>query len=256
MDEKTQRAMNSLIMTFMSNLTAEDKAELEKLDGKELIDLEESRLRATIAKRNAESLVENIAVDYATCNIEAEFFNAKFDDYKPQNETQQKALNAVKELVATKKTGKVILLGANGLGKSFLGTIAVKMLGGKIYTMYEISCLIREAYSPLAKRTELEILEELASVPMLCIDELGRSRSSEAERNWLSYIIDKRHTRHLPLMILGNVHLMKDCSAHGCPHCFEKFFGRDVLSRFKQNTTIVSMQGKDWRENHCLERYK
>lgn len=255
MDEKTQRAMNSLIMTFMSNLTAEDKAELEKLDGKELIDIEEMKFQAAVEKHNAENVNSGIAGNCEACNIEREFYNAKFDDYKPQNETQQKALNVVKELVA-KKTGKVILLGANGLGKSFLGAIAVKLLGGKMYTIFEISCLIREAYSSLAKKTELEILEELASVPMLCIDELGRSKSSEAERNWLSYVIDKRHTRGLPLIICGNVHLMKDCSAHGCPHCFEKFFGRDVLSRFKQNTRIVSMQGKDWRENHCLERYK
>ena len=66
-----------------------------------------------------------------------------------------------------RKHGKVILLGTNGCGKTNLGSVAVMALGGLILTMYEVSTMIRQSYSPLAKRTELEIVGELASVPLL-----------------------------------------------------------------------------------------
>lgn len=253
MDEKTKKSLNSILMSIMQNLSDEEKAALNDSKGDTVKSLDEinaeweAKIKMHIEAEEVAKAKEAEIERLQQCNIEQEFYNARFDDYKPFNATQKAALDAVKELVG-KKTGKVILLGANGLGKTFLGAIAVKMLGGKMYTMFEISCLIREAYSPLAKKTELEILEELASVPMLFIDELGRSKSSEAERNWLSYVIDKRHTKKLPLMIGGNVHLQKNCSAHGCPHCFERFFGRDVQSRFLQNTRIVEMQGEDYRK--------
>jgi len=245
MDAKTQHMMSSLFMSVMANLSEEEKRELTTgLSGKELIEQADKNWQGVISEHcNRETSVEK---SYENCNINSEFYNATFDDYKPFNDSQRQALDAVKELVE-KKTGKVILLGGNGLGKTFLGTIAVKMLGGKIYTMFEISCLIRQAYSNLARKTELEILQELSTLPILCIDEIGRSKSSDTERNWLSYIIDNRHTRRLPTMILGNVHLMKHCTSHGCPYCFERFFGRDVLSRFKENTRLITLTGDDYR---------
>ena len=120
---------------------------------------------------------------------------------------------------------------------------AAKALGGKVYTMYEISTMIRQAYSSLAKKTELEIVQELASVPMLFIDEMGRSKGSKAEQDWLSYILDKRHQRKLPFMLGTNSHLMRDCP-HGkqhCEQCFENFLGNDILSRLGQDSEIVTM---------------
>lgn len=138
-----------------------------------------------------------------------------------------------------------------------LASIAAKSLNGKIYTMYEISCMIRQCYSSLAKRPELEIVEELASIPFLAIDELGRSKGSDAELNWLSYILDKRHTRRLPFMLLTNGHFKKNCPKGDCPNCFENFVDNDVLSRLLQDSTIISIKAPDnRRKNHQVEFFE
>ena len=145
------------------------------------------------------------------------------------------------------KHGKVILLGSNGVGKTMLASIAAKELNGKIYSMYEISAMIRQSYSSLAKKSELEIVKELASVPFLAIDEFGRTKNSDTEQNWLSFILDKRHTRKLPFMLMGNTHFKRFCKLGGCSKCFENFVDNDILSRLRQDSSIVVIDADDER---------
>lgn len=204
---------------------------------------EEERKKEEAEKRRREEHEQIVLIEsYKSMNIEREYWDKTLDDYKPVAPSQEKAKAAVMKLIE-QKHGKVILLGANGCGKTHLGTCAVKALGGKVYTMYEISAMIRQAYSPLAKKSELEIVEELASIPMLFIDEMGRTKGSKAEQDWLSYVLDKRHQRFLPFMLGSNSHLMRDCP-HGkqhCEQCFENYLGNDIISRLGQDTEIIPM---------------
>lgn len=183
---------------------------------------------------------ENQIKRYVQCNIEPEFYFKTFDNYVAETESQKKALLAVKKMVA-EKHGKVILVGSNGVGKTMLASIAAKELAGKIYSMYEISTMIRQSYTIKADKTELEIVRELASIPFLAIDELGRTKNSETEQNWLSYILDKRHSRKLPFMLITNSHFKKFCKEGGCPKCFENLMDNDILSRLHQDCSVVMM---------------
>ena len=183
---------------------------------------------------------------YRSLNIEPEFFYKSFEDYKPCSASQKKALEAVKRMVE-QKHGKVILVGSNGVGKTMLASIAAKMLKGKIYSMYEITTMIRQSYTIKAEKTELEIVRELASVPFLAIDELGRTKGGETEQNWLSYILDKRHCRKLPFMLMSNGHFKKYCKVGGCSRCFENFVDNDILSRLHQDSSVIIIDGPDNR---------
>ncbi len=183
---------------------------------------------------------------YREMNIEPEFFDKTFEDFVPKTESQNKALLSVKKMVS-EKHGKIVLIGSNGVGKTMLASIATKELCGKIYSMYEISAMIRQSYTIKAERSELEIVNELASVPFLAIDELGRTKSSETEQNWLSYILDKRHTRKLPFMLMSNGHFKKFCKLGGCPRCFENFVDNDVLSRLHEDSTVIMIDAPDER---------
>lgn len=205
---------------------------------------------AEIAEReklNAERKeAERISKNVQEGNIEIDYQSLTFEDYRTETPQQKRALEAVQDLMQGKKK-KVVLLGETGLGKTMLGSLAVKYMGGKIYRQYDIATMIRQSYSFNAKKTELEIVEELSSIPLLVIDEVGKVGNSEAVRNWFSAIIDKRHTRKLPLMLCGNLHFKQMCKNKGCPECFENYFGNDVLSRLSQDTTIVIVKGKDER---------
>ena len=207
--------------------------------------VEEERKKEQVARQAEYIQRERIAI-YRERNIEPEYWEKELKDYVPQTPEQEKALKAVQKMIA-EKSGKVILLGSNGVGKTFLGCMAVKALGGKILSMYEITTMIRQCYSSRAEMTELEFVEKLANLPLLVIDEMGRTKGSEAELNWLSYILDKRHTRGLPFMILTNTHLSRDCPKKGCENCFERFVNNDVLSRLRQNSKVITIKAPDYR---------
>jgi DNA replication protein DnaC len=117
---------------------------------------------------------------------------------------------------------------------------------GKIISMFKLSLRIRDSYKR-NEESEKDILEEMAQVPILVIDELGRSKGQDAERNWLSYIIDERTANNLPIIINTNFHLRKDCKMGGCDDCIESILPNDVLSRFSK-ATILKLNGEDWRK--------
>ena len=190
-------------------------------------------------ERKRQALIDR----YREMNIEPEYWDKTLDGYAPVSDSQREAKAAVARLIERRR-GKVVLLGSNGCGKTHLGACAVKALGGRVLTMYEITTMIRQSYSPLAARTELETVGELATVPMLFIDEMGRTKGSAAELNWLSYILDKRHQRGLPFMLASNSHRMRDCpnGKKHCEQCFENFMGNDIISRLMEDTEIVTMR--------------
>ena len=181
------------------------------------------------------------------CNIEPEYYDKTLDDFKTQNESQEIALQAAKDLLEG-KIKKLVLLGKYGTGKTMLGSILAKESDGRIYTMYEISTMIRQSYTVKAEKTELEIVSELASIPgILVIDEVGRVTGSNFNNNWQSYVLDKRHTRGLRTAYLGNGHLRENCPNHGCDKCFENSMDGDVISRLRQNSKIINILGTDYR---------
>lgn len=185
-------------------------------------------------------------------NIEEEYDNATLQNLEILTQEHEKALNCAKDII-TNRRGKLVLLGANGTGKTHISISVIKELGGMIFTMYEISTRIRASYVAGAKETELDIVNELAKLPMLVIDEIGKTKGSDAETNWLSYIIDKRHVRHLPVILISNKHLNKTCeyrntSQKGCKDCIENYISEDIMSRLAEDGNLVTFKEGDYRK--------
>ena len=186
-------------------------------------------------------------------NIEPMYFTSTLDNFIAGSPEQQRALSYAQAMVKD-RAGKLVLLGSNGTGKTHLAVGIVRILGGAIYSMYEITTRIRASYVSGAKETELQIVDELARIPMLAIDEIGRTKGSDAETNWLSYIIDKRHTRGLPLMLISNKHTRKNCPDGGCQNCLENYISDDIMSRLAEDGHLVNMTGEDYRKIKRFEK--
>ena len=169
-------------------------------------------------------------------NVEEEYWGKTLADFQ-RVEGAGLAYRTIADLVKN-KSGEVVLLGNNGNGKTLLGSIAVMELGGYIYSLYEISTMIRQSYTIRATETELEIVNRLARCPLLVIDEIGRTNNSEAEQNWLSYVIDKRHVRNLPFILISNELEI------------EKILWNDVLSRLQVRASIVNNEAGDYRRRN------
>lgn len=179
-------------------------------------------------------------------NIEPMYFESTLDNFIAGSPEQERALSYAQAMVKD-RSGKLVLLGSNGTGKTHLAVGIVRVLGGAIYSMYEITTRIRASYVPGAKENELQIVDELARIPMLAIDEIGRTKGSDAETNWLSYIVDKRHARGLPLMLISNKHTRKTCPDGGCQNCLENYISEDIMSRLAEDGHLVNMTGEDYR---------
>lgn len=186
------------------------------------------------------------------CNIEPMYYDSTLDNFEAVTPEQTRALEYARAMVKD-KAGKLVLLGANGTGKTHLAVAVVRALEGSIFSMYEITTRIRASYVSGAEKTELEIVEELARRSMLAIDEIGRTKGSDAETNWLSYIIDKRHTRGLPLILISNKHTRKTCPEKGCQNCLENYISEDVMSRLSEDGHLVTMTGDDYRKKKRSE---
>ncbi len=195
-------------------------------------------------KRNEEIRFNNLT----SRGIEPEYFDITLEKYKAENESEKNALNACKDLLEG-KIKKLILLGSNGTGKTMLSCALALRLGGIRTTMFELGARIRQSYAKNGSETsELNILNNLLTYNFICIDEVGRTKGSDAERNWLSYLIDKAHTRNIRLMIISNRRTAKNLPAERRGEAIEFFFDNDVISRLKENARIVEIKGRDRRQ--------
>ncbi len=182
--------------------------------------------------------------DFLSRGIEPEFFNVSLEDYKAETVNEKKALKACKDLLEG-KIKKMLLLGNNGTGKTMLAdALAIKLHGVRI-TMYELSAKIRQGYNE--KISELEIMNALLGYPFIAIDEIGRTKGSDAELNWLSYLIDKAHTRGIRLLLISNKRQAHSLSKERRSEAIEYFLPNDAISRLRQNSTIVEVDGRDRR---------
>lgn len=186
---------------------------------------------------------------WAKQGVLPEFFKATVANYKAISKGQIAAKQAATKLCKG-EIKKVVLLGNNGAGKTHLAAACVKHLKGRLLTVFELGLMIRGTYGAGGKN-ELQVLDEFARLPFLVIDEMGRAKASEAMKDWLSYVLNKRHSSGLPFMLCGNAHFRADCKAGGCDGCFENLVGSDVLSRLQQDSKIVLLNdAEDMRCKH------
>jgi len=203
----------------------------------------EEETRKAQERRDEESRISR----YRRANIEPMYFDVTLDGFDAGTPELAKAKETIQKLIET-RSGKILMLGKNGTGKTHLAVCAVKAIGGAIYTMYEITIRIQASYGEKAEEREQKIVDELANLPLLAIDEIGRTKGSDAEERWLSYIIDKRNSRDLPLILISNKHTKKTCQAGGCKDCLENYISEDIMSRLCVGGKMLNFTGEDWRK--------
>jgi DNA replication protein DnaC len=181
-------------------------------------------------------------------NIDERYYETTFDNFHAYNDELRLHLKTCHRF-ADHPDGKLVMLGKNGTGKTHLAISVLKLLGGVIYTAYEIGVNLRESYNGGGIK-EHEVLDELCSVPLLVIDEIEKLKDSEAKQNWMSHVIGKRYNRMLPIIIIANCHLANDCAEgkRPCPGCLEHHLESDVISRITEDGIIMNFNSDDYRE--------
>lgn len=202
----------------------------------------DAQFKAEVEAEKGEAIIER----WPSMGIPPMYYDATLDNFDPYSPNLKSALSATRKLVSGEYSS-LVFVGGNGAGKTHLGIGALKQIGGAIYKMYGISCMIRATYTAKATETEQELLDRLARLPLLVIDEMGRTKGSDSELAWLSYIIDSSHANGNKLILISNNHARSDCPSHGCDKCLENYLGDDSISRLMEHGAVVKFKAEDYR---------
>jgi len=189
---------------------------------------------------------------YRLSNLEA-FQSKDFANYDPEVEGASEAYYAAADF-ATQPEGWLLLLGGYGVGKTHLAAaIANYVVQGHRMQVYfavapDLLHHLRAAYAPNAETTYDERFEQIRSVYLLIIDDLGAEQTTPWAQEKLYQIFNYRYNLRLPTVITSNVDLdrldQRICSRLCDPDlCRHVYIGAGDYRMRHQNQRFVRAPG-------------
>jgi DNA replication protein DnaC len=205
-------------------LPEEEKQRILALREQERQELE--RERQENERKDAEREREELLAKWRRRGVTPRFYNATWENWKTENPKQASVLEKVKQA-----WGKnLFMVGGNGTGKTHLAMCLAKE--GATY------CLVPELFRSVREdmSIEQETIDDYGECKLLILDEAGRQKGTDFERNLLFEIIDKRWNNMLPTTIIGNITKKE----------FANLYGTAVVDRLRPET--VELDWKSRRE--------
>lgn len=143
-----------------------------------------------------------------------EYRTKTFDQFLPDNQSQEAALNLSRRFVNGWQKAKaggygLLFLGSCGTGKTHLACAIlhnlVEKANGKYFKACEVFSAIRRTYSSRSEKTEDDVLDFFSNIDLLVIDEIGVQKGSDAEKRILFSILDYRLSGNKPTILLTNL---------------------------------------------------
>lgn len=185
--------------------------------------------------------------------INAKLEKANFDNYEPQNREQAIAKLACMDYALkfrpnSNNTANLLLYGPYGTGKSHLAkSISDEVMKTGVESLFismpKLLTKIKSTFGNRDSMTEFELLDMIAKVPLLVLDDMGaeqtKKEQGEKEFSWqktkLFEIIDSRAGR--PTIYTMNLH----------PKEFRANYGDREASRVMEDTVILYVSGDNYR---------
>lgn len=136
-----------------------------------------------------------------------------FESFMVESDAQERALCVAMEFAANFETHRrkgtvLVFSGVPGTGKSHLAIAIAQAVMAAHTALYTSAIdavrMIRNTWRRDAERTETQVLDLLAGVDLLVLDEVGVQYGTEAEQVNLFDIIDKRYRALMPTILLTN----------------------------------------------------
>lgn len=171
-------------------------------------------------------------------------------------EPNSQAIEAVRRYIEN-PAGGLMFLGPVGTGKSHLAACVVNAFlddlkrvtfGGVV----DLLGRIRRSYSrstpegEAQQEEEWEIIDELTTVPLLVLDDLGKERVKDWVEEILFRIIDNRYGKKRPIIVTTNF----------SPEELQERYpekGYAIMSRLAEMCTGIYLGGNDWRRTRMRD---
>ena len=145
--------------------------------------------------------------------IPQRFIERTLDTFKATTSEQQHAFRIATDFASNfeshyKKGSWLVFSGLPGTGKSHLAAGILQAIMpaylGKYFTCMEVIQYIRSTWRKESEASEVDVLSEFASLPLLVIDEIGMQYGTESEQNHLFDVLDRRYRDMMPTILLTN----------------------------------------------------
>jgi DNA replication protein DnaC len=164
--------------------------------------------------------------------------------WKRQPGVSQKQIRGFAELDFVPKAENIVLIGPTAVGKTGLATgLLLKALQNGYRCLFlSAQDLFDEMYASLADRSSRKLLNRLARVDVLCIDEMGYLNLKPEQTNIFFKLMEERYRRH-PTLITTNLDYPEWANFLG-----NKALVDALLSRLRHQCHTVRITGPELRE--------
>ena len=237
MDE-LQQLLKNLHLTRMAERLPEELARAEK-DGLSYPDLLLRLVRAQWHHRQETALEWRIRQARLPERWTLETF-----PFKSQPGVNKRQVMTLAELDFIATATNLVFIGPTGVGKSGLATgLLLKALqNGHRAVFIKAQDLFDEMYASLADRSSRKLLNRLARVPVLCVDELGYLNLRPEQSNIFFKLMEERYRRRASI-ITTNLDYDDWFNFLG-----NKSMVAALLSRLRHQCTTIRIDGPSLRE--------
>lgn len=164
--------------------------------------------------------------------------------FKSQPGVSQRQIRGFAELEFIPKAENIVFIGPTGVGKTGLasGLLLKALQNGYRGLFMRAQDLFDEMYASLADRSSRQLLNRLARVDVLVIDEMGYLNLKPEQTNIFFKLMEERYRRH-PTIITTNLDYPEWANFLG-----NKALVDALLSRLRHQCHTVRIEGPSLRE--------
>lgn len=178
--------------------------------------------------------------------IPARFIGKTLDNFNVETDAQRGAVTVARDYIENfpahyKRGDSLILSGQPGTGKSHIAAAILQGVLPKHLGMY-VTCMgiiraVRGTWRKDSERSETEVLNILADVPLLVIDEIGVQYGTDGEQTILFDVLDGRYRNMMPTILMTN----QDKAG------LKQFIGERAYDRLTETSRWVAFDWSSYR---------
>lgn len=206
---------------------------------RQMVDTNESKTNDILKQKQQERI--NHLLNKS--GIGERFKNRTFENFKV-TDNNKVALIKSKEFAENfeSQSRGIILLGDVGRGKTHLAAAITNSIASDLHTVMfgnitSLLSVIKSTYKKDSELSERDILEIMAQVDLLIIDDLGKENPTKNTVSLIYQIVNRRYEDNKLLVATTNYSMTN----------LKKTIGEATVSRLYEMCELVQMTGSDWR---------
>lgn len=198
------------------------------------------------AEREQREAMERLEGAIRRAAVPPRFVGRTFDGFVADTEARQRALEVARSYADTfaeraRKGHGLVFSGQPGTGKSHLAAAILQSIMPQRVGLY-VTCMglirmVRNTWRRGSEQSEADVLDLLAGVPLLVVDEVGVQYGTDGEQTVLFEVLDQRYQDMMPTILITN----QDKDG------FKGFVGERVFDRLTETSRWVAFDWESYR---------